>query len=113
MFLLRNKKKISLNYPQYPLLSGALRHHISSSKGLEAFLYMALLRQNLGNLKPAFLQFGHLVKELENCGTYLRDYITQNHMVQHIIISKFSASTICVNYFGIENHILIPYKYGP
>ena len=24
MFLLRNKKKLSLNYPQYPLLSGAL-----------------------------------------------------------------------------------------
>ena len=24
MFLLRNKKKMSLNYPPYPLLSGAL-----------------------------------------------------------------------------------------
>ena len=24
MFLLRNKKKLSLNYPQYPILSGAL-----------------------------------------------------------------------------------------
>ena len=24
MFSLRNKKKISLNYPQYPLLSGAM-----------------------------------------------------------------------------------------
>ena len=31
MFSLRNKKKISLNYPQYPLLSGAL---ISSVTGL-------------------------------------------------------------------------------
>ena len=26
MFLLRDKKKSSLNYPQYPLLSGALSH---------------------------------------------------------------------------------------
>ena len=31
MFSLRNKKKISLNYPQYPLLPGAL---ISSVTGL-------------------------------------------------------------------------------
>ena len=31
MFSLRNKKKISLNYPQYPLSSGAL---ISSVIGL-------------------------------------------------------------------------------
>ena len=31
MFSLRNKKKFSLNYPQYPLLSGAL---ISSVTGL-------------------------------------------------------------------------------
>ena len=28
MFLLRNKKKLSLNYPQYPLLSGALKLEI-------------------------------------------------------------------------------------
>ena len=31
MFSLRNKKKVSLNYPQYPLLPGAL---ISSVTGL-------------------------------------------------------------------------------
>ena len=31
MFSLKNKKKISLNYPQHPLLSGAL---ISSVTGL-------------------------------------------------------------------------------
>ena len=28
MFLLRNDKKISLDYPQYPLLSGALRMNL-------------------------------------------------------------------------------------
>ena len=36
MFSLRNKKKLSLNYPQYPLLSGALNLNVS---GLEANIF--------------------------------------------------------------------------
>ena len=34
MFSLRNKKKLSLNYPQYPFLSGALESEVQHLHGL-------------------------------------------------------------------------------
>ena len=47
MFLLRNKKKLSSNYPQYPLLSGALNvwYHFFQSRELEIAIYWRDWRQ--------------------------------------------------------------------
>ena len=47
MFSLRNKKKISLNYPQYPLLSGALVILRRSSSATFNFASLLIGRQRL------------------------------------------------------------------
>ena len=57
MLSLRNKKKISMNYPQYPLLSGALAYSDSCHNVIlpvickHGVLFGEIIRVNPGYLK--------------------------------------------------------------
>ena len=45
MFLLRNKKKLSLNYPQYALLSGALTQTVPMKGTIYIFTIQLIIMQ--------------------------------------------------------------------